>query len=229
MLTALIGEMYKFDGSLIIDDCKLALAPQNAWIQNATIKENILFGNEYNEIFYNQVLDACALRADLNILPAGDMTEIGEKGINLSGGQRQRISLARCVYSNADIYLLDDTLSAVDSHVAKHIFDFVIGPKGMLKNKVITFDLIIIFELYFKLLFRIKTKILVTNSLSYLPQVDQIIYLENGSICDKGKYHDLINQKGKFSHFMKTYLVDKDKNVENIGKNYVIINYQIKI
>ncbi len=137
ILAALIGEMYKFEGNLIIEESKIALAPQYAWIQNATIRDNILFGNEYNEIFYNQVLDACALRADLTIFPAGDLTEIGEKGINLSGGQRQRISLARCVYSNADIYLLDDTLSAVDSHVAKHIFDLVIGPKGMLKNKVI--------------------------------------------------------------------------------------------
>ncbi len=139
MLNALIGDMNKHEGSLIVDDCKIALSPQYAWIQNATIKDNILFGNEYNEIFYNEVLDACALRDDLNILPAGDLTEIGEKGINLSGGQRQRISLARCVYSRAEIYLLDDTLSAVDSHVAKHIFDHVIGPNGMLKNRVITF------------------------------------------------------------------------------------------
>lgn len=81
-------------------------------------------------------MDACALKTDLSILPAGDETEIGEKGINLSGGQKQRISLARAVYTDADIYILDDPLSAVDAHVGKHIFDALIGPKGLLKNKV---------------------------------------------------------------------------------------------
>jgi ABC-type multidrug transport system fused ATPase/permease subunit len=128
--------MYKSQGQIVLDDCKIAYAPQYAWIQNATIKENILFGRDFDQATYNKVLDACALRADLSILPAGDQTEIGEKGINLSGGQKQRISLARCAYANADIYLLDDTLSAVDSHVAKHIFQNVIGPNGMLKEKV---------------------------------------------------------------------------------------------
>ena len=82
-----------------------------------------------------KVVDACALRADFDILMNGDMTEIGEKGINLSGGQKQRVSVARAVYNNADIYLLDDPLSAVDSHVGKHMFDQVIGPQGLLKNK----------------------------------------------------------------------------------------------
>ena len=84
---------------------------------------------------YRKVVDACALRADFDILMNGDMTEIGEKGINLSGGQKQRVSVARAVYNNADIYLLDDPLSAVDSHVGKHMFDQVIGPQGLLKNK----------------------------------------------------------------------------------------------
>ena len=81
-------------------------------------------------MFSLQIIDACALRTDLDILTGGDETEIGEKGINVSGGQKQRISLARAVYNNADIYLLDDPLSAVDSNVGKHIFQKVIGPKG---------------------------------------------------------------------------------------------------
>ncbi len=93
-----------------------------------------------NQITYDSVLEACALKPDLKMLPAGDMTEIGEKGINLSGGQKQRVSLARAVYADRDIYLLDDPLSAVDSHVGKHIFNKVLGPDGLLRNKVKCLD-----------------------------------------------------------------------------------------
>ena len=89
-----------------------------------------------DEDFYAQVIENCQLLTDLDIMAAGDQTEIGEKGINLSGGQKQRISLARSVYADTDIYMLDDPLSAVDAHVGKSLFDLVLGPKGMLKNKV---------------------------------------------------------------------------------------------
>ena len=115
---------------------KTAYVPQQAWIQNNTLKNNILFGNEYDEAKYDRILEACSLLSDIEIMPAGDETEIGEKGINLSGGQKQRVSLARALYANADVYFLDDALSAVDSHVGKHIFTQVIGPEGLLKNKV---------------------------------------------------------------------------------------------
>lgn len=118
---------------------RVAYAPQIAWIQNTTVRENIVFGCEFDEAWYARVIDACALGLDLEQLPAGDATEIGEKGINLSGGQKQRISLARCVYANADLYILDDTFSAVDSNVANHIFASVIGPGGLLQNKVTLF------------------------------------------------------------------------------------------
>lgn len=114
----------------------IAYVPQQAWIQNASVRANIVFGREFNPTLYANTLDACALEADLNMLAHGDATEIGEKGINLSGGQKQRISLARAVYSQADVYLLDDPLSAVDVHVGRHIFDRVLGPSGLLKNKV---------------------------------------------------------------------------------------------
>lgn len=90
----------------------LAYVAQQAWIQNATVRENILFGKPYDPAKYERVIEACALKPDLEILPGGDKTEIGEKGINLSGGQKQRIALARAVYSNADVYLFDDPLSA---------------------------------------------------------------------------------------------------------------------
>lgn len=114
----------------------IAYVPQQAWIQNASVKANIVFEREFVPHMYEATIDSCALRADLSVLAAGDATEIGEKGINLSGGQKQRISLARAVYSQADVYLLDDPLSAVDVHVGKHIFDHVLGPSGLLNNKV---------------------------------------------------------------------------------------------
>ena len=113
-----------------------AYVPQQAWIQNASLRDNIIFGREFREKFYNQVIEACSLLLDIDLMPDGDETEIGEKGINLSGGQKQRVSLARSIYSGADIYMFDDPLSAVDAHVGKHIFDSVIGPYGLLKNKV---------------------------------------------------------------------------------------------
>ncbi|MEQ2169338.1 hypothetical protein GOODEAATRI_024182, partial [Goodea atripinnis] len=116
----------------------LAFVPQQAWIQNATLRDNILFGSPYEDKRFQDIIEACALGPDLKLLSAGDLTEIGEKGINLSGGQKQRVSLARAAYSQADIFLLDDPLSAVDSHVGKHLFDKVIGPKGILQNKVST-------------------------------------------------------------------------------------------
>ena len=114
----------------------ISYVAQQAWIQNETVRNNIIFGKNLDRNLYDNVIESCALISDLKILPAEDMTEIGEKGINLSGGQKQRVSLARAIYSDSDIYLLDDVLSAVDAHVGKHIFDNVIGPKGMLKEKV---------------------------------------------------------------------------------------------
>ncbi len=100
----------------------MALASQEPWIQNATIRDNILFGCPMDAQRYADVLNVCALQADIDMLPAGDMTEIGEKGINLSGGQKQRINVVRAVHCGADVYLFDDPMSAVDSHVGAHMF-----------------------------------------------------------------------------------------------------------
>lgn len=116
----------------------VSYVPQQAWIQNETVRNNIVFGREFDSNRYDLIVESCALSNDLSILPAGDATEIGERGINLSGGQKQRVSLARAVYFDSDIFFLDDPLSAVDAHVGKHIFDNVIGPKGLLKEKVNT-------------------------------------------------------------------------------------------
>ena len=109
LLSAILEDMKKIKGTVNTNG-SIAYVPQQAWIQNETLKQNILFASDLNENFYKKVLESCALEQDLKILSAGDLTEIGEKGINLSGGQKQRISLARAVYSNADIYLLDDPL-----------------------------------------------------------------------------------------------------------------------
>ncbi|XP_035827955.1 multidrug resistance-associated protein 1-like [Aplysia californica] len=135
LLSALLGEMHRLAGHCSVNS-SVAYVPQVAWIQNSTLRANILFGRQFKRNFYNRVIRACALVLDLEILPAYDHTEIGEKGVNLSGGQKQRVSLARAVYSQADIFLLDDPLSAVDCHVGRQLFDDVIGPQGLLKHKV---------------------------------------------------------------------------------------------
>ena len=136
LLSAILGEIQKLSGTITTYG-NIAYVAQEAWIQNQSLRENILFGKGYRSEKYKGILKACSLETDIALLPASDLTEIGEKGINLSGGQKQRVSLARAVYNDADVYLLDDPLSAVDTHVGKHIFDHVIGPKGILKQKVV--------------------------------------------------------------------------------------------
>ncbi|XP_076867754.1 ATP-binding cassette sub-family C member 2 isoform X1 [Brachyhypopomus gauderio] len=183
LISALLGEMHSLSGSINVKG-SVAYVPQQAWIQNATLKDNILFGSGLDEQKLQKVVEACALEPDLELLPGGLETEIGEKGINLSGGQKQRVSLARAVYSAADLYLLDDPLSAVDSHVGKHLFERVIGPKGLLKE---------------------KTRILVTHGISYLPYMDEIIVLVDGVVSEVGSYSSLRASKGAFSEFLDTY------------------------
>ncbi|CAE6434162.1 unnamed protein product [Rhizoctonia solani] len=175
LLSAVVGEMIREDGSVKVNG-KIAYAPQNAWIMNATIRENILFSHRYDEEFYNLVLDACALRPDLALFNHGDLTEVGEKGITLSGGQRARISLARTVYARADLYLLDDPLAAVDAHVARHVFDRVIGPNGLLAG---------------------KARLHVTNSVAYLDQHDSIMMIRRGIILETGTYTEIVADPGK--------------------------------
>lgn len=207
----MLGEMHKFNENKIIKSGSTAYVSQQAWIENASVKNNILFSSAsspslFNEAKYNQILEACSLVHDLKLMPAGDETEIGEKGINLSGGQKQRVSLARSIYANADIYLLDDPLSAVDAHVGRHIFDSVIGTNGLLKDKVAKKISKTNFKNLLHSIFFIKTRIFVTNSLSFLPQVDEIVMLENGEIVEKGTYEQLTNDGGVFADFMKNYL-----------------------
>ncbi|EGG24088.1 hypothetical protein DFA_06227 [Cavenderia fasciculata] len=178
---AILGDMELIKGSLKIKG-KIAYVPQQAFIINSTLKENILFGKEYDQVRYDYVIESCALKRDLEMFPEGDQVEIGERGINLSGGQKQRISIARAVYSDADIYILDDPLSAVDAHVGKHLFQKVIT--GALKN---------------------KTVILVANQLNYIPFANEVLVLDENKILERGTYKELMESQGEFSKTLKLF------------------------
>ena len=169
----------------------IAYVSQQAWIQNLTFRDNILFGQDMNMNKYKKIIQSCALKSDLHTLIHGDATEIGENGINLSGGQKQRVNLARAVYQDADIYILDDPLSAVDVHVGKHIFENVISNgSGSLLAK--------------------KTRIWVTNNLSYLPFVDNIILLDNGRIIAQGSYQQLMTTCSRLKQLVDSTNGNKD-------------------
>ncbi|KFQ08313.1 Multidrug resistance-associated protein 6, partial [Leptosomus discolor] len=189
LLSALLGELEKTDGSVTMKDTA-AYVPQQAWIQNASVEDNILFGKEMDETWFNTVIDACALQPDLESFPVGRKSEIGDKGINISGGQKQRVNLARAVYQKALIYLLDDPLSAVDAHVGQHIFEHVLGPNGLLKD---------------------KTRVLVTHTINILPQVDNIVFLVDGTISEIGSYQELLQRNGAFAEFLHSHVTAEEK------------------
>ena len=175
LLAALAGDMRKTSGSFTMASSR-AFCPQYAWIQNANVKDNILFGTEMNTTWYNQVIDACGLRPDLDMLPSGDLTEIGEKGITVSGGQKQRLNIARAIYYNADIVLMDDPLSAVDAHVGRHIMDNAICK--LLKD---------------------KARVLATHQLWVLNRCDRIIWMDGGRIVDMGTFPNLMASNADFA------------------------------
>ena len=126
--------MKQLTGDLKVNG-KLALVSQQAWIFNTTLRENVIFGGDFDQAKFDKVIKACNLESDLKLLSNGDLTEIGERGVNLSGGQKQRVNLARALYSEADIYLLDDPLSALDAKVAKSVFQEYV--KGALKDMTV--------------------------------------------------------------------------------------------
>ncbi|EHH60190.1 ATP-binding cassette sub-family C member 6 [Macaca fascicularis] len=174
LLSALLGELSKVDGFMSIKGA-VAYVPQEAWVQNTSVVQNVCFGQELEPAWLERVLEACALRPDVDSFPEGVHTSIGEQGMNLSGGQKQRLSLARAVYRKAAVYLLDDPLAALDAHVGQHVFNQVIGPGGLLQG---------------------TTRILVTHALHILPQADWIVVLADGAIAEMGSYQELLQRKG---------------------------------
>lgn len=183
LLSSIVAECDKLDGDVAFSDVETgcAFVAQQPWLQRGTIRDNILFGKAYDEVRYKQVLRACALEDDLFLLPSGDLTGIGDSGSTLSGGQKARIALARAVYQDKTIYIMDDILSAVDVQVAKHIFQHCI--LGLLGN---------------------KTKLLCTHHLQYFLHVDHLIILENGRISKQGNIH-LRVKFVIFRAFLKTF------------------------
>ncbi|EGG24152.1 ABC transporter C family protein [Cavenderia fasciculata] len=183
---SVLGDMDLVEGRLRTKG-RIAYVPQQAWIVNASLRANILYGKAFDQDRYEAVIEACALKRDLEMFPQGDFVEIGERGINLSGGQKQRVSIARAVYNNADIYILDDPLSAVDAHVGKHIFQKCIS--GFLSD---------------------KTVILVANQLNYLPFANNVLVMNKNTISEHGTYQEIMESRGDFSQVLSNYGMGQD-------------------
>ncbi|KAJ7678473.1 ABC protein [Mycena rosella] len=174
--TRLIGGEFSFGG-------KVAYCPQTAWIQNASLRDNVLFGQPFDSDRYWGIMETACLLPDLQLLADGDLTEIGEKGINLSGGQKQRVNIARALYYGADIIIFDDPLSAVDANVGKSLFHNAV--LGLIQQG--------------------KTVILVTHALYFLSQCDYIYTLEGGRVSEHGTYQELLDKKGEFARLDKEF------------------------
>ncbi|KAJ7352413.1 ABC protein [Mycena albidolilacea] len=182
LLQGLIGEMRWLGGEFSFGG-RVAYCAQTAWIQNASLRDNVLFGQPFDSDRYWDVMETACLLPDLQLLPDGDLTEIGEKGINLSGGQKQRVNIARALYYNADIVILDDPLSAVDANVGKSLFHNAI--LGLIQQG--------------------KTVILVTHALHFLSQCHYIYTLEGGRISEHGSYQELLEMRGEFARLDKEF------------------------
>ncbi|XP_073009640.1 ABC transporter C family member 14-like [Typha latifolia] len=196
LLSCFLGEMHKISGQVRVSG-STAYVAQTAWIQNGSIEDNILFGQPMNRIKYKKVIQVCCLEKDLEMMEFGDQTEIGERGINLSGGQKQRIQLARAVYQDSDIYLLDDVFSAVDAHTGSEIFKECI--RGAFKE---------------------KTVVLVTHQVDFLHNADVIFVMRDGMIVQSGKYNELLESGSDFAalvaaHNSSMELVEHAGSIEN--------------
>ncbi|KAH7837785.1 hypothetical protein Vadar_017973 [Vaccinium darrowii] len=180
LISAMIGELPPVEDTTVVIRGTVAYVPQISWIFNATVRENILFGSNFDPTRYWKAIDVTALQHDLDLLPGRDLTEIGERGVNISGGQKQRVSMARAVYSDADVYIFDDPLSALDAHVGRQVFNDCI--KEELQG---------------------KTRVLVTNQLHFLPQVDRIILINEGMIKEEGTFEELSRSGILFQKLME--------------------------
>ncbi|XP_055544991.1 ATP-binding cassette sub-family C member 4-like isoform X1 [Wyeomyia smithii] len=174
ILQAILQELPLESGKIVCNET-LSYVSQEPWLFAGSIKQNILFGSEMDKKRYKSVVRVCALDADLEQFPNGDDTLVGERGISLSGGQKARVCLARAVYRKSGVYLLDDPLSAVDAHVARHLFDLCIGSKGLLGRQG-------------------ATRILVTHQVHFLIESDWIIVMNEGKVEAQGTPHDLMKR-----------------------------------
>ncbi|KAG0500429.1 hypothetical protein HPP92_000501 [Vanilla planifolia] len=181
LLYALLGEIPKISGSVNVYG-SIAYVSQTSWIQSGTLRENILYGKPMNKISYQSAIRCCALDKDIANFDHGDLTEIGQRGLNMSGGQKQRIQLARAVYNDADIYILDDPFSAVDAHTASILFHDCI--MTALQN---------------------KTVILVTHQVEFLPRTDSILVMEGGKIVQAGSYEQLLKSGTSFEQLVNAH------------------------
>ncbi|CDR88146.1 related to ATP-binding cassette transporter protein [Sporisorium scitamineum] len=193
LVSALAGEMRQTRGKVVLSS-STAVCAQTAWIQSTTIRNNIVFGNVFDPQRYRYVLEKCCLLPDLDTLAEGDQTIVGEKGVSLSGGQKQRLNIARALYHNSEIVLLDDCLSALDARVGADIFANVIAGSAM----------------------QGKTRLLVTHSLNVLRSCDWIVYMENGRIVEQGTYDELVEGKGCVAELVLTHT--KDQNEKDEGE-----------
>ncbi|KAJ2083461.1 hypothetical protein H4R24_000841, partial [Coemansia sp. RSA 988] len=197
LASALAGEMRCVSGSVSLGG-SLSYAPQTPWVMNASIRANIVFGKDFDAEKYADVIEACSLEADIAALPAGDQTIVGERGVTLSGGQKQRISIARAAYSDSDISLLDDCLSAVDIRTSRTIFKSCI--RGLLVH---------------------KTCILVASSLEYLSAADLVITMCDGRIVEHGSFNDLMTLNGPTSSLYKSFVSCKEsKYASDVDMEY---------
>lgn len=195
LLQSIIGDLWKMEGDVVVRG-RVAYVAQAPWVMNATVRENIVFGHRWDPEFYDLTVEACALTDDFKTIPDGDQTEIGERGISLSGGQKARLTLARAVYARADIYVLDDILSAVDQHVGRHLIDRVLGKEGILNS---------------------KTRILATNAIPVLKSAEFIGLLRDKTLVEKGTYEQLIAMKGEVAHLVRTTMNDSDDDSEHLA------------
>ncbi|XP_062549075.1 multidrug resistance-associated protein 1-like isoform X2 [Armigeres subalbatus] len=174
LLSVILGEIDISAGSINVTS-SIAYVSQEPWVLNRSIQNNILFGEQLDQPYYNKVIEACALRADIELFSNKDDTIVGEKGATISGGQKQRLALARAIYQNADLYLLDDPLSSVDSDVSQYIYSKVFGEGGILENKTI---------------------IMVTQDQQHFKDADLIVMMEDGRISER---HTYLSYKDKYN------------------------------
>ncbi|KAG1338494.1 ABC transporter C family member 2 [Cocos nucifera] len=197
LISAMLGELQPLPETNTFVEIRgtVAYVPQVSWIFNATVRDNILFGSPFQPSRYERAIEVTALQHDIDLLPGGDLTEIGERGVNISGGQKQRVSMARAVYSDSDVYIFDDPLSALDAHVGRQVFDNCI--KDQLRN---------------------KTRVLVTNQLHFLRNVDWIILVHEGMVKEEGTYEKLSSNGVLFQKLMENAGKMEEQTEEEQGE-----------